>query len=157
MEGRRSAGSVAFALAGALVAGCASTGTMTGELAKPDGPPQRVTLSYVADRTRDSGDLSVTLPDGESFAGRYWGAGSTEAAVAAPGLDIDFSVDAESEIGNKWTFDRGDPSTVVALLQGSRGHKIRCRFTLLYPAGGVSDGGTGECQVSTGGRISVRF
>jgi len=45
----------------------------------------------------------------------------------------------------------------VALLQGSHGSKIRCRFTLLYPTGGMRDGGTGECEVNTGGKIDVTF
>ena len=48
-----------------------------------------------------------------------------------------------------WTFGPTDSDKAVALLQGSRGGKVRCRFTLLYPAGGMSSGGTGELPEST--------
>ncbi len=62
---------VRVVLATALVTGCASTGTMTGQLSRPGRPPERVTLSYETDRWDDSGNLSLTLPGGESFTGRY--------------------------------------------------------------------------------------
>ncbi len=139
----------------ALIAGCASTGTMTGQISNPGGPPQRVTLSYVTDRSGDSGYLSLTLPGGESFNGRYVRVGL--AATAAPGLDIDFSVVDWGKTADTWTFDQADSDKIVALLQGDRGSTIRCRFTLVYPAGGMKDGGTGECQANTGERIDVRF
>jgi hypothetical protein len=144
-----------FVLGAALVTGCASKGSMTGEISTPAGPPRRVTFDYVADRTGDSGYLSVTLPTGESFNGPYARVGS--AAAVAPGLDINFSVVDWGETADQWTFGQSDSDKVVALLQGSRGNKIRCRFTLRYAAGGLSDGGTGECQANTGEKIDVSF
>jgi hypothetical protein len=142
-------------LVGALVAGCASTGSMTGEISNTGGPPQHVTLSYVADRSGHSGYLSLTLPGGESFNGPYARVGS--AAAVGPGLDIDFSVVDWGENADTWTFGPTDTNTVIALLQGSRGSKIRCRFALFYAAGGMSAGGTGQCQASSGEQIDVRF
>jgi hypothetical protein len=148
---------VRLVLAAALVGGCASTGTMTGQLSRPGRTPERVTLSYETDRWDDSGHLSLTLPDGESFTGRYARVGSVAGAAPAPGLDIDFSIVDWGQAADKWTFGDADSDKAVALLDGDRGRKIRCRFTLLYAGGGMKDGGNGECQVNTGERIDVRF
>jgi hypothetical protein len=142
-------------LVAGLAAGCASTGSMSGEISTPGGPPRHVTLSYTADRSGDSGYLSVTLPDGESFNGPYARVGS--AAAVGPGLDIDFSVVDWGQTADTWAFGPADTNKVIALLQGGRGRKIRCRFTLLYPAGGMSYGGSGECQVNSGETIDVTF
>ena len=140
---------------GTLAAGCATSGSMTGQISDPGVSSQSVTLSYVTDRSGESGYLSLTLPGGESFNGPFARIGS--AAAVAPGLDIDYSVVDWGEGADTWTFGPTDSDKVVALLQGSRGGKIRCRFTLLYPAGGMRSGGTGECQVNTGEQIDVRF
>ena len=99
--------------------------------------------------------MSITLPDGESFNGPYAQVGS--AAAAAPAFDIDFSAVDWGQSADQWTFDQAETNKVVALLQGSRGRKIRCRFTLLYAAGGMRDGGTGECQVTTGEKMDIKF
>src|SRR5262245_9724854 len=139
-------------IATTLLTACASQGTMTGEISMPAGPPQRVTLNYSSDRTGERGYLSMTLPGGESFNGQYARVGS--AAAVAPGLDINFSVVDWGETADEWTFGESDDSRVVALLQGNRGNKIRCHFTLRYAAGGLSDGGTGECQATTGEKIA---
>lgn len=142
-------------LGAALAAGCATKGAMTGEISVPDGASERVSLQYVGDRTGDSGYLSVTLPGGESFNGPYARVGSPSAI--APGLDINSSVVDWGETADEWTFGEADSDKVVALLQGNRGNKIRCRFTLRYAAGGLRGGGTGECQTNTGKKIDVTF
>ena len=142
-------------LAGALVVACTTTGSMTGQLSSPGAPTRPVTLTYDIDRSGESGYLSLTLPGGESFNGPFARIGS--AAAVAPGLDIDVSVVDWGEGADTWTFGATDSDKVVALLQGNQGHKVRCRFTLLYPAGGLSSGGSGECQVNTGETIDVRF
>jgi hypothetical protein len=139
----------------ALVGSCATTGSMTGQISEKGAPARPLTLSYVMDRSGDSGYLSLTLPGGEAFNGPFARIGS--AAAVGPGLDIDFSVIDWGEGADTWTFGATDTDKVVALLQGSRGHKIRCRFTLLYPAGGVRSGGSGECQVTSGAQIAVKF
>jgi hypothetical protein len=145
-------------LVAALVAGCAApTRTMTGQISTPGEPARPVTLTYDQDRTDDSGTLFLTLPDGESFSGRYARVGSAGAAAIPPGLDEDFSAVDWGYQADNWTFGQSEPDKVLALLQGNRGGKIRCRFKLLYAAGGMGDGGTGECQVNTGQRIEVKF
>jgi hypothetical protein len=46
---------------------------------------------------------------------------------------------------------------VVALLTGDRGTMMRCHFRLDEPDRGMSGGGTGDCQLSDGQRITARF
>src|SRR5262245_62420543 len=76
-------------LAAVALAGCASTGTMSGQLSGPGGsPPQRVTLNYETDRSGQGGNLSLTLPGGESFTGRYATVGSASATAPAPGTHL---------------------------------------------------------------------
>ena len=144
-----------MAILGAVVAGCASGGSMRGEIVNPGAPPEHVTFSYTTNRSGDRGYLYLTLPDGETFNGPYARVGS--AAAVGPGLDIDFSVVDWGQSADSWTFGPEDTDKVVALLQGTNGGKIRCRFTLLYAAGGIGDGGSGECQATTGTKIDVRF
>ena len=140
----------------ALAGGCATTGSMSGLIADPGRPAQSVALGYRLDRSGDSGYLSLTLPGGESFNGPLARIGPTGAA-AAPGLDLDFSVVDWGFTADDWTFGPTDTDKAVALLQGNRGGKIRCRFTLLYPDGGIPSGGTGQCEVSNGETIDVKF
>ena len=153
---QRTLRSIWIGLVFAAAGGCVSSGTLSGQITNPGGgPPQPVTLSYSPTRSGESGYMSLTLPDGESFNGPYARIGS--AAAAAPAFDIDFSVVDWGQSADQWTFDQTETNKVVALLQGSRGRKIRCRLTLLYAAGGMRDGGTGECQVTTGEKIDIKF
>jgi hypothetical protein len=138
-----------------LGGGCAATGSMTGLLADPGQPARSVTLSYRMDRAGDRGYLSTTMPGGEAFNGPL--ARISPGATAPPGLDIDFSVVDWGFTADTWTFGPTDSDKAVALLQGNRGSKIRCRFTLLYPDGGISSGGTGQCEVTSGEKIDVKF
>ena len=119
------------------------------------GSAEPVTLTYTPHRAGESGYMSITLPGGETFNGPYARVGT--AAAAGPAFDIDFSVVDWGQSADQWSFDQSETNKVVALLQGSRGRKIRCRFTLLYAAGGLGDGGTGECQVTSGEKIDVKF
>jgi hypothetical protein len=152
-----------MAIGGPLVAaamtGCASTGTMRGEFSGPGGAPARpVALNYQSDRSGDRGTLSLTLPDGEMFSGRYVAVGSAGIGPAAPGTDLNFSEINWDNTADQWSFDQpSDTDKLVALLEGNRGGRIRCRFTLVYPPGGLKDGGTGLCQVKGGERIDVKF
>ena len=55
------------------------------------------------------------------------------------------------------TFRTNYSGKVVATLFGDRSTVMRCRFRLANPSGGMQDGGTGECQLSTGGKIDAQF
>jgi hypothetical protein len=46
---------------------------------------------------------------------------------------------------------------VVATLSGGRGHSMRCQLSLNDPEGGLLGGGSGRCQVSDGGSLSLEF
>lgn len=46
---------------------------------------------------------------------------------------------------------------VVVGLHGNSGGSARCHFTLADTDVGIPGGGTGECQVSDGGHMAVRF
>ena len=147
---------ISIVLVSLAAQGCVSSGTLSGQITNASGgSSEPVTLSYSPTRSGDSGYMSITLPDGESFNGPYAQIGS--AAAAAPAFDIDFSAVDWGQSADQWTFDHTETNTVVALLQGSRGRKIRCRFTLLYAAGGMRNGGTGECHVTTGEKIDIKF
>src|SRR5215475_7664206 len=62
---------IAVVVAAGLLAGCAGTGPITGQLVIPGQAPQRVTMTYETDRFDEGGTLSVTLPTGERFTGRF--------------------------------------------------------------------------------------
>jgi len=46
---------------------------------------------------------------------------------------------------------------VVANLKTSDGKRMRCRFELAHPAGGLSGGGEGECQLSDNSVMNVEL
>ena len=156
------------AVAMGLVAGCASTGPIQGQLAIPgQAAPDRVQMTYVTDRFDEGGTLSVTLPTGERFSGRFVQITSTT-AVESVGPTWASWGPVWSEwgpFGESWvsgpndviTFRRNYTGKVVATLFGDRGNMIRCWFKLANPPGGMRDGGAGECQLSTGGTINASF
>ena len=147
---------------------CTSTGPISGQLVLPGQAPQRVTLTYVTDRFDEGGQITGTLPSGESFSGRFVQVTSTSAMDSiGPTLS-----NWGSPIWNDWgpfsqtwiggpadvtTFRTNYSGTVVATLFGDRGTVMRCRFRLVSPSGGMQDGGTGECQLSTGGKLDAQF
>src|SRR5262249_12445516 len=143
----------------AIATACAGAGTMSGRLSGPAGtPPRPVTLNYQTDRSGDRGTLALTLPDGEAFTGRFVTVGSLRTDQPAPGTDLNVCEVNWDNAADEWAFNRStDSDKLVALLDGNRGGRIRCRFTLVYPPGGLKDGGTGLCQVKNGEQIDVRF
>jgi hypothetical protein len=46
---------------------------------------------------------------------------------------------------------------VVANLAASDGKHMRCTFRLVHPDGGMSGGGTGQCQMPDGKTIDANF
>ena len=156
-------------VAAALLAGCVASGTIRGRLTTPGAAPTQVTLHYRSERFGQNGTMSATLPDGESFTGRYLQITSdTSSAELAPywsGWDIPWSGSEEwAEGSGPWfggedvpTFTRNYSGKVIATLLGDRGSRMRCRFRLSEPDQGMSRGGVGECQISGGGKITAEF
>ncbi len=145
-----------------------STGPIAGQLTMPGQPAQRVTFTYTTDRFDESGQLSVTLPSGERFAGRFVQVTSTTAVDQMGPIWAGWSAPMWEPWGpvgetwtggpaDVWTFRQNYSGRVVATLFGDRGGAMRCRFQLVNPPGGLPDGGTGECQLSGGGTIEAQF
>ncbi len=148
------------------LAGCVTTGSIGGRLSASGQPPVGVTFSFQSDRFGEGGTLSVTLPDGEYYSGRYLQVTSTSTADVVRPITIFW--------GPRWRhwgpfddpwFDEGDYTSfvtnysgrVVATLFGDKGNTMRCRFQLTNPSAGLSQGGVGECHVSNGGTIDAQF
>jgi hypothetical protein len=147
------------------------TGIMAAEWTPPAGSgasPQTVTIPWES-RTPAKGTMRFILgPGGERFIGTYvlvektsveaevgpmyqaWQSfGVQEGAVAGSGWFV-----------SGWTVDayvQHYDGHVLAQLEGDRGHTARCRLDLGDTNAGIPGGGTGECQVSDGGSLKVRF
>jgi hypothetical protein len=147
--------------------GCVSSGPISGQLTVSGQTAERVTMTYRTDRFDDGGTLSVTLPSGERFSGRYVQVTSTSAVdtVGPTWASWGPTWTEWGPFGETWasgpmdvySFRTNYSGKVVATLFGDRGNMLRCRFNLVNPPSGMPDGGTGECQLSTGGKIDAQF
>jgi hypothetical protein len=156
-------------LAAALLGGCVASGAIKGRLTEPGAAATPVTLHYRSARFNQNGILTATLPDGESFSGRYlqvtsdtdaesldpyWGGWGVGWAGWGPWTD-DYGPWIVGE--DVPTFVRNYSGKVIATLLGDRGSRMRCRFCLADPSQGMSSGGVGECEVTGGGKIAAEF
>jgi hypothetical protein len=147
-------------LAAVALSGCASSGTIAGWLSLPGTPVAPVTLRYSTDKSGWSGGLSLTLPRGGTFSGRYVRVEAPAHVTPFPddtAALLDFSESRWALAANRWTFDEERPDTVLATLADDLGDTMHCRFELLYAAGELRDGATGECVGSSGERIRLNF
>ena len=160
---------VGCALAAALLGGCVASGPIKGRLTGAGVAPTSVTMSYRSERFSQNGTLRATLPDGETFSGRYlevtsdtdaetldpfWGGWGVGWAGWGPWSDDYGPWIAGEDIP---TFVRNYSGKVIATLIGDRGGRMRCRFRLAEPEQGMTGGGVGECEVSGGEKISAEF
>lgn len=149
-----------IALVASLLLGCAATsGVIPGRLSLPGHQTAPVAIRFAQDERDTGGTMSITLPDGRVFAGRYVPVPEA-AAGRAPWMTAgnpDFSEFTWGVGADAWTFGAQDSDKLVAKLYGARDDVVRCRFQLAYAAGGFRDGGTGQCRLSTGGHIDARF
>jgi hypothetical protein len=160
---------IGLTLAATLLGGCVASGPIKGRLTSPGGAATPITLYYRSERFNQNGMMHATMPDGESFTGRYlevtsdtdaemldpfwggwgvgwagWGPWSDDYGAWVVGADVP-------------TFVRNYSGTVIATLLGDRSGRMRCRFRLAEPEEGMSGGGVGECEVSGGSKISAEF
>ena len=144
-----------------------TTGAETGAAA-PKIKHERVVFVWTSGDDSLSGRLKTKLPDGESFEGRYHEI--TKTATVSEYDDVYDAWYADPWTGPTWywggtwpyydtveEFITRNTGKVVATLDGDRGDKMRCHFTLDDPDRGIKGGGTGECQLSNGERITSRF
>lgn len=158
-----------LALASLLLGGCVASGPIKGRLTTPGGAPTPVTLHYRSERFNQNGTMQVTLPDGETFTGRYLEVASDTDAETLDPFWGDWGVGWAgwgpwSDDYGAWvvgadvpTFVRNYSGTVIATLLGNRNGRMRCRFRLAEPEEGMTGGGVGECEVGGGGKISAEF
>ena len=156
---------VMFALGAAALSGCAS-GSVTGVVTRPGAPAGPLSMTWTSGVFGESGKMSAVMPDGERFSGKY--------QVVTPGLSRgkvtpEWTGDGPSEgrgqiDGSLWGAAKDHRAFVeiyqnkaFATLYGDRGTTMLCRFHLLAGGAGMGGGGNGECQTSTGAKITARF
>lgn len=149
--------------------GCVHKGELQGQVASPTSPNQpspRVVFDFKTDRSGNGGSLSTTLPNGESFSGKYVQITSTTQQQAVDPFWTGWSPywNDWGPFGDGWapgrdypTFRTNYSNKVVATLFGDKGDTMRCRFNLKDPPSGLRGGGTGECQTSKGEQLDVQF
>ena len=143
------------------LAACATTGTAVGELSGPGSQAQPVTLVWKSNASSpEQGSISGTLADGAHYSGRYFEVVKTiDEGVYGPAWVgwspywSDWGLAAS--YGYDWPrFAEIYTGRVIANLKSDQGNgRVRCRFTLQRPEEGLSGGGSGECQLSSGQSI----
>ena len=150
-------------------------GTPAPADAAPAPTYEQVRLTWSSSNSGQSGQIQTVLPGGEAFTGSFheitstlaerrggfcggWGGGWYSGWYGGPW------------VGPGWYWGGAWPyydscggfityysNQVVAVLEGDRGRKMRCHFTLDDTGEGLANGGWGECQVSNGDRITAIF
>lgn len=144
-----------------VLAACGSSGYGSGRLTapgKPDEGPVMFTWSAGADAT--SGPITAVLPDGRRFEGRFMQITSTTMAEdygtfrtgwAGPTYGWGWGY---GPYYDDWAFIRHYSGQLIAQLRGPEDELMRCQFVLEDPVEGPEEGGVGECELSTGERVS---
>ena len=139
-----------------LAAACTTTGVGTAE-----SPGGAVTGTFTWKASSpDRGDMTAVLNDGQTYQGRFFQ------------ITRDTTIDTLGPLWTGWPYQGPwhgwgywEPGPafvtqytgkVVANLAGPAGH-LRCHFTLIRPASGMSGGGEGQCQLPGGGIIHADF
>ena len=115
-----------------IIAVMACAGTMKG-IDRYSG--KRVYFSY-EDEKFGSGEIQMTMPDGERFVG---------------GIIDEATVDSNKGYPNVYEFS----GNTEAFLQGDRGGKMRCKFKLSDTVIGFHGGGYGLCETEDGRVIDM--
>lgn len=142
-------------VAWAGVIGCATSGVGSGRVDAPGKPDAEgeATFTWRAEADATRGTIRATLPDGRVFRGRF-----VQATSATMVQDIGgyWGADGWGYGGpyDSTAFVRHYSGQVLAQLEGPSGERMRCNFQLARPEDGPQSGGIGECQLSSGERIS---
>ena len=153
-----------------LLAGCATTGAINARLQRPGREPAApIQMEYTTERFGPGGTMIATLPSGETFHGRY-----LQITTASSGDTLGTPWGGWGPWDPYWTdwgpygtawvggfdyasFVQNYSGKVVATLFGDHGDTMRCRFQLADPVEGITGGGVGECQTSSGDTIEAQF
>lgn len=186
----RAAGLAACLLATLGLAGCVSRGVIAARIepgAAPSAgaatgdqgstaPDPAIEIAWQSEAFGNGGTMTLALPGGETFAGRYF-----EMRSSAASYGFGFGVGpwgwggpwAGGGMGwygawgpwgpwGAWPWGGPEFTTfysgrVIATLFGDRGGALRCRFQLANPGGGLGGGGVGECELADGRKIVAAF
>lgn len=138
---------IALFISVAALVGCESTGSIHG--VNSDG--RGVQFDYNQGFLENSGTLKITLPDGESFRGKF-----IQQSASTSGDEWEIG---ESSKDDSLTFRSSETlsSATDAVLIGNRGNTMKCKFQLSTPRFGIEGGGVGQCKTSTRQSITVTF
>jgi predicted small secreted protein len=130
-----------------LLAAC--SGTMKGKVQQGG---ESVDFQF-EDTGFGTGKLRTTLSDGETFKGRF-------AEESSSGFVTGFDTEGKgATIVHPEEFEAVESysGNTEAILFGSKGHTMRCKFRANNSFRGLPSGGEGRCQVSDGRVIDVQF
>lgn len=144
---------------------CATSGTIEGQLSEKGEADETITLVWESRQGSLHGVMRVALADGEHFEGDFVQlTRATPVEVYEPVYDGWYDYADWEPFGEPWT--DGETTTVwvnnytekvVAQLRSDRGDHMRCRFNLDDADRGMSGGGIGECQLSSGRTVRALF
>ena len=150
-------------------AASAKTGMLPARFTSPKGVTEPVPFSFEAASAK-RGTMSTALGDGgEQFHGSYVRVEASTKDHLVTEIYDGFSAPEwqvwEHDPDGGWTatgvsfgaFAHFYTGKVVATLAGNRGSSMRCQLTLREPESGLSGGGSGGCQVSSGGTLRLEF
>lgn len=148
-----------------ILGGCTTMGTGEGDVARNSKPDTPVHFTWKSTDGGISGSMVAVLPD-VTYRGRFFQiTRQTRRETLAPMWDgwnegwYDWPYwsqpwPAPYDVTQFITYYSGK---VVANLATHDGQRMRCRFHLADPVGGMSGGGLGECQLSDGRVINAVF
>lgn len=149
--------------------GSAKTGMLPARWTPRDGKTVAVPFSYEA-RSEEAGTLFTTLgKGGRRFQGKYVRVEkSTKGHLITAIYDGWAGPEWEAwqhDADGRWTatgvslgdFTHFYTDRVVAVLSSSDGGSMRCQITLQQPRVGFLGGGSGSCQITDGGRLTLEF
>ncbi|WP_298668488.1 hypothetical protein [uncultured Sphingomonas sp.] len=161
---------VALIAAGAL-AGCTTTGTGVGD---SGASGLTATFSWKAQGAR-TGEMMAQLSNGQNYTGTFFQITSETRVDDLGPLWAGWGPMGGGFYGRRGYWRGGwggwggwgywGPSQeflthysgkVLANLTGPDG-RMRCRFTLIRPSGGMGGGGEGQCQLPGGGTLNATF
>jgi hypothetical protein len=147
-------------------AGCATMGSGTGATLTGKDP---VTFNWKGNTASNSGTMTASTSDGTTYSGQYfeitqdttvdslgplwvgWGGGFGGRFGGWGGWGGYGGFGDDSSFITKYT------GRVLANLAAANGSRMRCSFQLADPEGGMSGGGSGQCQLPDGKTIDATF
>ncbi|WP_068316033.1 hypothetical protein [Polycladidibacter hongkongensis] len=141
----------------AVVAGCQTQTQGVGRIQSASGVAvQSVNFTFNEEAFSDGAQVTASLPSGEMFTGKMV-IGKKETEKFGESFDINFDDDDDDDIS---TFNSSTSTTYSSTATGvlfSSTRTMQCKITLSSPSMGFSEGGVGQCKLSTGEILPVQF